>query len=172
MQSITLLMEHYGKSLNPENMSDDSMYALNELFLFYATSHVQFLNIVDSGLRSCSGIAGITNPSGLAAVFENLMFYKCLLERHTQHVSETMELIRGRHLLDWSRASGNKPQLIAARLQNDLEYLTAQSRDLVARCANQMTDLINHTSLEQSKRTAVEGKRIFRPRLLRGSSEQ
>ena len=163
---MTLLPLYYGRSLNPAYMSQDPFYALNELFTFYAASELQFLNVVESGLRSSAAVSGGGIPSKLSDIQDDLVFYKKLLERHRSQISETLSLISNRHVSDWPRSQFNKPQLIGVRLEQDFQYLLNQVKLLQERSESTMSVLMNHASLEQARRAVTEGERIYRLSLL------
>lgn len=166
-QSVSLLPLFYGRSLNPPDMSHDPFYALRELFVFYATSEIEFLNVVESGLRSCGTIPTEGVPSRMVDVQNNLEFYKNILELHIVRISETLNFLKGQERLsDWPRSAANKASLSATSLQTDFECLLDQAKILQRRCESSMSVLMNETSLYEAKRAVTEGERVYRLTLL------
>jgi hypothetical protein len=161
-QSISLLPQYYGRSLNPATLCLDPFYALNELFAFCATSEIQFLNVIESGLKIHAVSPLNALPHQLAEVQADLVYYKEILEDHIHKIAETLTFIKGRHSLDWPRSNSNKAERAAARLESDFEYLLSQGKSLQERCGNAILNLMNHASLEEAKRGVAEGRRMFK----------
>ncbi|OCL09817.1 hypothetical protein AOQ84DRAFT_387904 [Glonium stellatum] len=161
-QSISLLPLFYGRSLNATQMSEDPLYALHELLLFWATSETQFLNVVSSGLRSTVDLSPERFPSKMVDIQNTLVFYKDILNRHTNLISDVFEFFENRELLDWPRSQANKPQLMAQRLEYDVKYLLGKSKALQQQCESSMNTIMNQAGLQEAKRAVSESERIYR----------
>ncbi|KAF2010915.1 hypothetical protein BU24DRAFT_427104 [Aaosphaeria arxii CBS 175.79] len=164
-QSVSLLPLCYGRSLNAKRMSEDSLYALHELFQFWGTSEVQFLNVVASGLDALDIEPG-KYVSTMLEVQHTLDFYKDILNRHANSTMDVLQLIETRDILDWPRSSANKPELMAEQLHRDIRYILDRTHALQEQCKMSMTALTNQASLQEARNAILQGQRVYRLTLL------
>jgi Mg2+ and Co2+ transporter CorA len=164
-QSVSLLPIFYGKSLNAKRMSEDSLFALHELFQFWAASEVQFLNVVSSGLQTIE-LTPSKYPSKMLEVQDSLRFYNDIINRHANSTTDVLQLIETRELLDWPRSQGNKPALMAEQLNRDVRYIFERTNALQEQCTLSMTTLMHQASLQEARNAISQAERVYRLTLL------
>lgn len=162
-QSISHLHLDYGRSLQSEILRDDAFYALNEIFRFATASENQFLNLMESNIKSASTVQPDANIS-------ELQLAKALLEEHHQGIRQNLETVRLRGGLKWPKASESslqdKAERAATRLQLDIEYLLERSRVLADQCKDGIAVLTNAESYRQSQRQIQQAEGIAKLTLL------
>lgn len=165
-QSVALLPLSYGRSMNAQRMSEDPLYALHELLLFWATSETQFLNVVSSALQSMVDLSLQESSSKMTETQNTLVFYKDILGRHTNSIAGVMQCIESRDLSDWPRSQAAKPQLMAEQIECDVRYIFERSKELQERCVSSMNILTNQAMIQESKSAIEQSKRIYRLTIL------
>ena len=163
-QSISLLAEFYGRSLNTNAMCHDPFYALNELFAFNGASELQFLNriatILDDITTPAPDIPVNSGPS--ANVQSNLVYYQRLIESHVHRISETRTFIDSRGSLDWPQSNAKKATVAATRLTKDYEYLLTKAKALQKQCEREMAILRDNANIIEARRGVDQASRVFK----------
>jgi hypothetical protein len=165
-QSVALLPLFYGRSMNAQRMSEDPLYALHELLLFWATSETQFLNVVSSALQSMVDVSLEESSSKMTDTQNTLVFYKDILSRHTNSIAGVLQCIESRDLSDWPRSLAAKPQLTAEKLECDVRYVFERSKELEEKCVSSMSVLTNRAMIQESKSAIEQNKRFYRLTIL------
>ena len=169
-QSLSLLSAFYGTSLNANIMWSDPFYTLGELFNFFISSETQFLNSIatklDDGMRDLS----FTNPSASMKFQAELLYFRRIIDKRVQSISQTLMFIKTRHHLDWPRPreaieDGRTARLMAKaaiRLEHDCEYALNCATSLQQRCERETTIMMNNASIAEAKRGIDQGRQLFR----------
>lgn len=165
-QSALLLHQHlcHSKDIDPAIAKLDAFYAFSEIFCFIAASELQFLNmlrVVIGREIHPSTLLYDNNPS-----ISNLLYSHVVLERHIQHISETISAIEHRKSSNWPRASLiEHVEVVDAKamsLLTDFHHLLSQARDLSAQCDKGMTIIMNNVSIQESRRAVWQAEATTR----------
>lgn len=150
--SANLLPSQYGGSLDPAIMAQDPFYALAELFEFSASSHNQFLNMMETLIAE--DIHSFAKHPDVS--FANLSHHKVLLDEHLKYLPTAISSLRHRGGSWWPRATDSAAdEVVNETIQNllpDFEHLLELTQRLSARCVEGTTLIINTAMLEESKK--------------------
>lgn len=173
-QSLSLLSAFYGSTLNANLMYSDPFYTLTEMFNFFISSETQFLNSIASKLNNGTRDLSFTDPSASIDFQAELLYFRRILDKRVQCISQTLLFIRSRHHLTWPRpreATGDegrsarliaKADLAAIRLDQDCEYALNCAVSLQQRCERETTIMMNNASIAEAKRGIDQGRQVFR----------
>ena len=161
-QSVSLLPELYGRSLNSRAMNKDPFYALTELFDFFCASELESFNIISIKLDDIRNSSSDLEANSMAQMQANLAHHRKALEDHVHKIFETWSFVKNRRFLRWPRSQTSKAYKAAARIEHDLEYLRDRSRVLQKRCERELTIMNNNANIAEARRGIDQGKRVFK----------
>ena len=176
-QSLYLLSASYGSSLDAKIMCSDPFYALSELFHFFLASETQFLNSIATKLDDGTRDLSFTDPGASINFQAELLYFRRIIDKRVQCISQTLIFIRTRDRLGWPRARDAvddgrtarwmaKADLAATRLELDCEYALNYAISLQQRCERETTIMMNNASNAEAKRGIDQGRQVFRFSLL------
>ena len=115
-------------------MSQDPLYALNELFRFVASSENQYLSLLQSRIDDEMRFVGVDNQLSLL----NLAFIKGLLEKHLAKLAENAQTLAQRDFTDWPKSNdatrAAEAEKAAKALLTDFDYLQSKTQRLLNSC--------------------------------------
>lgn len=172
-QSLSLLSAHYGSTLSAKIMWSDPFYTLTELFNFFISSEMQFLNSIATKLDDGTQGLSFADPSASIDFQAELLYFRRSLDKHVQCISQTLMFIRSRHHLGSPRSreaiddsqiarSVAKADLAATQLDQDCEYALNCAISLRQRCERETTIMMNNASIAEAKRGIDQGRQVFR----------
>ncbi|KAI3319613.1 hypothetical protein HD806DRAFT_538961 [Xylariaceae sp. AK1471] len=156
-QTITLLRQAYGTSIDPALSSEHPIYALSELFAFVAVSIGQYLDVIRSVLDDNISITGQNNANKRSEVQDMLSFsYNCLERRRDQTVA-MLTFLKGQ--LDQIEAVNSPALLLIIR---DYEYLLKRNHELMTRCDHEWNVIMSKAAVEDAKWSRDQSKNQFK----------
>jgi Mg2+ and Co2+ transporter CorA len=165
-QSATLLHKEYGQTLISEIMQCDAFYALSELIYFSASSTCQLLNLIEMQINNQE--RPIT--SQMQNRFDNLQYFKTVLEDLRDNVENLIRFINGRGTPKWPRATALSHTEIVNRtaeaLLDDYRHIDNRIKRLSKRCSAGMTRIMNTALLDESRRAVDQADGVARLTLL------
>lgn len=163
-QSLMLLSEGFGTTLDKRIMKENPFYALMELFKFSAFSEQQFLNVVQQKIAADSNLASLQEPNPTLA---NLLLFREILQSHQSQIRCMIKLINSRDKLSHQgqRSSNTispnlrkRAESSALELVDFYEDLLAQTNLLHDKCTLGMTVISNNTMLAESRRAIFQAQ--------------
>lgn len=153
-QSLSLLRSAYGASLDPVEMCQNPIYALDELFRFHSASEKQYLDMIASVLETSIAEDYRTNPEGLSNTRTILLHSHRMLQRRQSHIAEMLNFLRFPAITDAADASPRAKSAVRS-LCVDLEYLQHNNRELMSRCRHELDIMTNEAMFEDARRGIV-----------------
>lgn len=92
-RSLPLLRSAYGARLDPAEMCQNPIYALDELFRFYSASETQYLDMIVSVLETSIAEDCRTNPEHLSNTRTILLHSRRMLQRRQSHIAEMLNFL-------------------------------------------------------------------------------
>jgi Mg2+ and Co2+ transporter CorA len=159
-QNASRLDVDYGRSLHPSIMSRDAFYNLSELFSFTASSHIEFLNLIDVKLDKYS-----SQPKALEfQSLPHLKYVKDILYRHIQKTKRVLESIKNARHPAWPKdeteSGSRKAKISAERLEQDFKHLLERAEALHTRTTEAITVLMSSISISESQRAINQAYRV------------
>ncbi|OCL10062.1 hypothetical protein AOQ84DRAFT_375264 [Glonium stellatum] len=159
-QNITLLVEQYGKTLDPDRMAENPYYALSELFEFAARSECQFLNmmstLIKDDLRSFE--------RHMEFSLSNIKYFKTLLDEHIDHINATIASTKSHTVNELSTSAAAE-----YGLQHQLakyEELLEKAQRLAGLCTEGISIIASHAMLIESRKATIQAEGVTRLTLL------
>lgn len=150
-QSASTLHIDYGRSLRPNLMACDTLYALREVFELVAQAELQFLTFCAGKLDKFED----TNYSQEPDCLPNLKNLKQLLYRHLHQNQEACSSLENMQSPRWPRASDRKSQQkiegSAQNLKEDYAYLLTMNKQLYEHCTEAIGTLMNEIVIAESR---------------------
>jgi Mg2+ and Co2+ transporter CorA len=152
-QSASQLHVDYGRSLHPSIMSRDGFYNLTELLGFTASSHIQFLNLIDVKLDKYTSQTQVRESQSLP----HLKHTKNILYRHIQKTQRILESIKNAR---YSESGKRKAAFSAQSLEQDFKHLLDRAVALHTRINEEITVLLSSISIAESQRATEQAQRV------------
>lgn len=155
-RSAAHLPEDYGRSLHSPIMAKDAFYCLTEILDFAASSHMEFLNLIDLKLDQYTSLPATEDSK----VLPNLKYTKKILYRYVQKterlLASTRQVISSESR--WPKASSadqaksEKARKTAQRIEKDFEHLLERAETLHKRTSDAINVLFSSISISESQR--------------------
>ncbi|KUJ16718.1 uncharacterized protein LY89DRAFT_733725 [Mollisia scopiformis] len=146
-------------------MRSSPIYALNELFLFAASSNSQFLNFVkgqvEDALLNAQSHEGQEELSLI-----NLRFTKDLLEENIGHYSEVIAFLQSKLAAKWKGSDADLAQDVQDSILRDFESLLRRAKELAARCLDGTAIIMNGAMLRESRKAIEQAEKVERLTIL------
>ena len=159
-QSASTLDLHYGRSLRPNLMACDTLYALREVFELVAQAELQFLTFCASMLNKFEDTDYSREPDCLP----NLKNLKQLLYRHLHQNQEACSSLENMQSPLWPRADDDRLQQkaegSAQDLKEDYSYLLTTNKQLYEHCTEAIGTLMNEIVIAESREAIVQTARM------------
>lgn len=159
-QSACVLDLNYGRSLRPELMACDRLYALREVFEIVAQAELQFLGLCEARLREFQDPSYSHHPDCLP----NLMNPKQLLYRHLHQNQDASASLDNMCHPQWHKASddrlGPKIENVAQALIQGYAQILGMNEDLYRHCTEAIGVLMNEIVISESKEARMQATRI------------
>jgi Mg2+ and Co2+ transporter CorA len=159
-QSASHLHVDYGRSLHPSIMNHDAFYNLTELFSFTASSHIEFLNLIDIKLDKYTSQPQAWEFQSLP----HLKYTKGILYRHIQKTQRILESVKNARYPTWPKdetESGSRKAAISAQsLEQDFKHLLDRAVALHTRTTEAITVLMSSISISESQRAIDQAQRV------------
>ena len=159
-QSASTLDLHYGRSLRPNLMACDALYALREVFELVAQAELQFLTFCAGMLNKFEDTEYSQEPDCLP----NLKNLKQLLYRHLHQNQEACSSLENMKSPLWPRAVDDKLQQkaegSAQDLKEDYSYLLTMNKQLYEHCTEAIGTLMNEIVIAESREAIVQTARM------------
>ena len=164
-QSASTLHIDYGRSLRPNLMACDTLYALREVFELVAQAELQFLTFCAGMLNKFEDTHYAQEPDCLP----NLKNLKHILYLHLHQNQEACSSLENMQFPHWPRASNEKLQQktegSAQNLKEDYAYLLKRNKQLYEHCTEAIGTLMSEIVIAESREaiilTAHMGKLTF-----------
>jgi Mg2+ and Co2+ transporter CorA len=158
-QSASHLPIDYGRSLRPSIMDHDAFYCLNEVFSFAASSHIQFLNLIDIKLDKYTSHAEDQEFQSLP----HLTYTKRILYRYIQKIRRILKSIENTKTHKWPSKSGDQRAIFAAdSLEQDFTHLCDRAITLHSRTTEAITVLMTSISISENQKAISQAQRVGR----------
>lgn len=159
-QSACALHLNYGRSLRPEIMACDRLYALREVFELVAQAELQFLGLCEARLREFQDTSYSHHPDCLP----NLMNLKQLLYRHLHQNQEASASLDNMCHPRWHKTLDDrlrpKVETVAQSLKQDYAQLLGMNEDLYRHCTEAIGVLMNQIVISESKEARIQAARL------------
>lgn len=159
-QSASLLSADYGRTLHPDVMARDAMYALSEVLSFTASSQIQFLNLIDIKLEQQTSLS----PAQDLLSLPNLKYLQKILYGHIQKTQQVLDSINNTKSPKWPKDKSLSGQLRADAavkgLEQDFLHLLKRTETLHDRTAQAITTLMSSISIAEAQRAREQATRI------------
>ncbi|KAK3947356.1 cora-like Mg2+ transporter protein-domain-containing protein [Pseudoneurospora amorphoporcata] len=165
-RSAAHLPNDYGRSLHSPIMAKDAFYCLTEILNFAASSHMEFLNLIDLKLDQYISLPATED----FRVLPNLKYSKKILYRHIQKTERLLGSIR--HVISsesrWPKASSadhaksEKARITAQRIERDFEHLLNRAETLHRRTSDAIAVLMSSISISESQRAIEQAEDMGR----------
>lgn len=158
---------HYGRFLDEKAAGVDAFYAMNELFVFAATSESQFLNMVEQKIviemdnlldNEKSKMSPNIEPPTTA--ISNLLYNKKVLDEHIRHLKENKATIENSGSSKWPKATEeeadifSKVRITRNMLLKDYDYLLERAKTLSRSC-DRGIDIAGNNAMVAESRSAI-----------------
>lgn len=172
-QTACRLHLRYGRMLDLNVMAEDPFYALCEVFHFFASSEVEFLNMIGNKLdKESQRLENMTHAKMSTELSQASLFHsRRVLEKHIERINEIRMFVERRGGGDaWPRSSTPRYQEIAEKaalqLELDLEYLHRKSESLRSQGERAVTMAMSIASISEARRGIQQAKDVFKFTLL------
>ena len=159
-QHVRSLPQYYGKSMEPDRLARDPLYAITEMAEVAMASEVQFLNLITSQLEKKSTVQSDLSPRALVS---DMSYLKIVLARHIERLQQNFAFIKNRGGSHWTPAlppSLERHPKEEALLQ-DIEYLVERALSIDTLCS-QLTNLaMQRLSLSESDASLQQTRSIM-----------
>ncbi|KAG8529127.1 uncharacterized protein KY384_005762 [Bacidia gigantensis] len=159
-QSASTLHIDYGRSLRPNLMACDTLYALREVFELVAQAELQFLSFCAGMLDKFEDTHYSQEPDCL----HNLKGLKQLLYRHLHQNQESCTSLENMQSPNWPRASDAKNQqkteASTQYLKDDFAYLLKMNEQLYKHCTEAIGTLMNEIVIAESREAINQTARM------------
>jgi Mg2+ and Co2+ transporter CorA len=168
-QSILLLSQRHGRSLEPDLMLQDPFYCLLEILAFSVAAECNVLNLIESKVTTCVESIEEGTPAAVSNAQDELMFFQHLLEKHVRKVFELSRFVEdnvaGRTY--WTIVVDNPNiKVPKERLSKDIDYLLRAMETLRERCSREMSTMMSLAGIREGKRGFESGRRTFKVTVL------
>ena len=165
-RSVGHLPQDYGRSLHSSIMTKDAFYCLTELLDFAASSHMEFLNLIDLKLDLYISLPAAED----FMVLPNLKYTSKILYRYIQKTERLLGSIRHAISSDsrWPKASSADPaksekaRITGQRIERDFEHLLKRANELHKRATDAITVLLSSISISESQRAIQQAEDMGR----------
>lgn len=161
-QSSALVHLDYGRTLDTELMSTDAFYAFHELFAFCASSHAQFLDLVEQNISE--EVPTDASPEALSLAQSNYTYMQELLEGQISRLHGNLDAIKVRGGPSWPRneipGQLAKGKSAAEVLRKDYEWLLHRAQVLANRCKSKISHLTTQAMLAESKKAIQQAQEV------------
>ncbi|KAL8906714.1 MAG: hypothetical protein Q9207_001840 [Kuettlingeria erythrocarpa] len=161
-QSTCTLHLDYGRSLRPEKMACDPLYALKEVFDHVAQAEVQFLGLCHAKLNEFQDTRYFQDSDCLP----NLKGLKQLLYRHLQHNNSACAALEKMCHSQWLGASNDssreRTKSAATALKEDHALILRTNEHLHSQCMEAIGVLMNEIVIAESKEARIQTARLGR----------
>lgn len=165
-RSAAHLPKDYGRSLHSPIMAKDAFYSLTEILDFAASSHMEFLNLIDLKLDQYTSLPATED----FRVLPNLKYSKKILYRYIQKTERSLGSIQ--HVISkdsqWPKASSadhaksEKARKTAERIERDFVHLLARAETLHRRTTEAIAVLMSSISISESQRAVEQAEDMGR----------
>ena len=152
-QTASFLCYNYGRTLKPEMMKDDTVYALSEVFELVASSHNQYLNLMRAKIEAYHQSE---RPSDLPA----LKYLKQLLLRYIMQSQEVLQSFDNTASSKWPKSKEVKARATSKSLKCDFERLNQRAEHLHQECKEIIGVLMNIIALDGSNQQMLAAERV------------
>lgn len=164
-QTACLLHREFGSLLDKQTASQDTYYALSDIFRFIASAEAQFLDMMHTVLSEVMDHQNFSGSDGKKpAMMEDLLYNRQTLIRHIQHIQGVKQFMDSREDLDWSKAMDVPSQGIARKmsklLHKDFCHLLLRAEFLAHEYQNSMAMLMNAASVDESQRAIMQAEGV------------
>ena len=159
-QSASTIHMNYGRSLRPEIVVCDSLYALKEIYEFVSQAELQFLQLCDMKLYDFQESQYLHNRDCLP----DLKNLKQLLYRHLHENKQALASIEKVYQSQWPRSEN--PEMSARveaatqALHKDFMTLVEMSDNLYKHCTEAIGVLMNELVIMESKGARLQALRL------------
>lgn len=161
-QSASRLSAEYGRTLDPDVMARDAMYALSEVLNFTASSQMQFLNLIDIKLEQQTSLS----PAQDLLSLPNLKYLQKILYGHIQKTQRVLDSIENSKSRKWPKDMSPPGELRAGAavqsLEQDFKHLLKRMETLHDRTAQAITTLMSSISIAEAQRAREQATRVNR----------
>ncbi|KAK3058700.1 hypothetical protein LTR09_000265 [Extremus antarcticus] len=164
--SLALLPSHYGQMLNGQLATQDPFYALSELFDFFVSAELQFVNMMHFHVNEEVDLAGQDGVNANAPSLTDFQYMSAILDSHVRRVKRLLATIRNRGTLDWPQPE--EPDLLedsndaATRLMADMEYLIERLGQIVSRTERGKDVVLGNANLLIAQRSFLHNIELGR----------
>lgn len=159
-QSASLLPDDHGRTLHPEVMARDAMYALTEVLSFSASSQMQFLNLIDVKLEQQTSLPPAQDLQSLP----NLKYLQKILYSHIQKTQRVLDSISNAKSPRWPKDTSSlgkrRAEAAVQRLEQDFKHLLNRTETLHDRTAQAITTLMSSISIAETQRGREQTTRV------------
>ncbi|KAK3392425.1 cora-like Mg2+ transporter protein-domain-containing protein [Sordaria brevicollis] len=165
-RSAAHLPEDYGRSLHSSVMAKDAFYCLTEILEFAASSHMEFLNLIDLKLDQYTSLPATEDYK----VLPNLKYTKKILYQYIQKterlLASTRQVISSESR--WPKASSadqaksEKAMNTAQRIVKDFEHLLKRANTLHKHTSDAIHVLFSSISISESQRAIEQAEDMGR----------
>ncbi|KAF9888435.1 hypothetical protein FE257_008713 [Aspergillus nanangensis] len=153
-QSLPLLRYAYGRSLERTEMGQNPIYALDELFRFYAASETQYLDMIASVVETSISEDQNTPPERQSDTRMILLHSHRMLRRRLSHITSMLNFLHLPAVWDRAHASPRAKSAMSS-LCVDIEYLQLSNQELMARCKHELDIITSQATFEDARRGIV-----------------
>lgn len=157
-QSASLLSTDYGRTLHPDVMARDAMYALSEVLSFTASSQMQFLNLIDIKLEQQTSLP----PAQDLLSLPNL--------KYLQKILRVLDSINNTKSPKWPKDTSppgkRRADAAVQSLEQDFKHLLKGTETLRDRTAQAITTLMSSISIAEAQRASEQTTRVSKTTFL------
>lgn len=160
-QSVCLIAQNYGSTMDHTLMALDPLYALSELFQGSADSISQLLNLVECVIDKGTGYNLYKSQDYSLA---NLSYHQDILNRLESRLLESIFDLQRHQNSSWPRstneAQNTKSIATIDALLEDFRTLLSRVQHLLVRCQSGMTICMNSAAIAESQKAIDQAKRV------------
>ena len=154
-QALAALPGGYGHTLDWTKAALEPIFAIQELFAFYAASELQYLNMLEKFITDEIRQAESQQAEVLMKPILHFDYAKSILIRHGSHVQDVLGSL-DMCLKSWKQQTSQiHPcnEELRSTLRADLNYLSTRVQNTITLCEAGRSTILSNASIEEAKRS-------------------
>ena len=161
-QTMSRVPTIYGRDTDSEELAQDPLYALSEVFRLIAASEAQFLEMCSLILEK--NIDGDFSQASTKQEATRIILVDLqkTLERHSARIAAIVEFLRNDDCLDVPRSNSEVTRTTMKLLDRDFEFLLQSIRGHISRCIHELNTMMSEISVNEARRGMDQTRRAFK----------
>lgn len=150
-QSLALLSGFYGRSLEAQEISIDSFYALHELFNYFNVSEMQLFNTIAQDLEQATRASQILDSDGSVHAQATFSHYRLFLRKHVRRITSILAFLDSDQTKEWSCTNSQTRDTASRCLRRDLDRLLECGKELERQCEQEIGMIMSAATIAETR---------------------